>query len=98
MGACIGVCCFDTHRDVPDAMLKAFGTDADTFFHVFRDKWQVDLEGINLWRLREAGIREEHLDKNGLCTACNDHLYWSHRRTGDARGVQGALISLKGAK
>lgn len=96
MGACIGPCCFDTHRDVPDAMLEAFGPPADTFFHAFQGKWQVDLEGTNLWRLREAGIREEHLDALQLCTACNDDLYWSHRRTGDARGVQGALIALKG--
>lgn len=99
IGAGIGPCCFDTHRDVPDALLDAFGPAVDTFFHVFRDKWQVDLEGTNLWRLREAGIREEHLDAIGICTACHgEQLYWSHRRNGDARGVQGALIALKGER
>lgn len=99
IGAGIGVCCFDTHRDVPDAMLEAFGPDAEMFFHAFRGKWQVDLEGMNLWRLREMGIREEHLDTIGICTACNgEQLYWSHRRNGEARGVQCALISLKEGK
>ena len=99
IGAGIGPCCFDTHWDVPEAMLAAFGPDADTFFHAFRGKWQVDLEGINLWRLREAGILEEHLESIGLCTACHgEALYWSHRRDGDARGVQAALIALKGER
>lgn len=99
IGAGIGPCCFDTHRDVPDALLDAFGPAVDTFFHAFRGKWQVDLEGTNLWRLREVGIREEHLDTIGICTACHgEQLYWSHRRNGDARGVQGALIALKGER
>lgn len=96
MGAVIGPCCFDTNEDVPQAMLKAFGPDADTFFHVYQKKWQVDLEGTNLWRLRGAGIKEEHLETIGVCTSCNDQMYWSHRRDGEARGVQGALIALKG--
>lgn len=98
IGAAIGPCCFETHDDVPDAMFKAFGDEAEAFLHPFKGKWQVDLEGLNLWRLREAGIIEEHLDAMGICTACHKELYWSHRRTGDERGVQGALISLKGEK
>ena len=52
-----------------------------------------------LQSLREMGIREEHLDTIGICTACNgEQLYWSHRRNGEARGVQCALISLKEGK
>lgn len=96
IGAGIGPCCFETDRDVPDAMLSAFGTDADAFIHPFGEKWSVDLQGINQWQLREAGIRAEHMDVNGMCTACHGELYWSHRRSGDARGVHGALIALKG--
>lgn len=96
-----GICptCFETHRDVPDAMLEAFGPGADPFLHAFGDKWQVDLEGINRWRLREAGICEEHLESMGVCTSCHgEQLYWSHRRDGDARGVQAAMIALKGER
>ena len=98
IGAGIGPCCFETHDDVPDAMLAAFGRDVDAFFERYNGKWKVDLQGINLWRLRQAGIGVEHLDTIGLCTACNGDLYWSHRKTGDARGVQGALIGLKGER
>ena len=96
VGAGIGPCCFETDYDVPEAMLKAFGRDVDAFFHPFGEKWSVDLQGINLWQLREAGIKADHMDANGICTACHSELYWSHRRCGDSRGVQGALIGLKG--
>ena len=56
----------------------------------------VDLQGINLWQLRRAGIRPEHIDACELCTACHSELYWSHRKMGDRRGVQAALIGLRG--
>ena len=98
IGAGIGPCCFETDADVPDAMLTAFGDQAQTFFSKKDKKWMVDLAGINRWRLRSAGIAAEHIEALGICTACRGELYWSHRVTGDQRGVQGALIGLRGAK
>lgn len=97
MGAGIGPCCFETDRDVPQAIAAAFGGGAEAFCRERQGKWLVDLRGINLWRLREAGIRAEHMDASGLCTACRSELYWSHRRMGEKRGVQAALIGLRGA-
>ena len=32
---------------------------------------------------------------SGICTACRPDLFWSHRKMGDQRGVQVAVISLK---
>ena len=32
---------------------------------------------------------------SGICTACRPDLFWSHRKMGDQRGVQAAVISLK---
>jgi len=93
IGAGIGPCCFETHNDVPDAMSAAFGAGAADFIFPRGEKWTVDLKGINAWRLREAGLRE--IDICPLCTACHPELYWSHRKAGDKRGVQGALIGLR---
>lgn len=94
IGAGIGPCCFETHDDVPDAMRAAFGEGVEAYIAPKGAKWTVDLKEINAWRLREAGVREEHIDICPTCTACNTDLYWSHRVTGDKRGVQGALIGL----
>lgn len=98
IGAGIGSCCFETHEDVPDAMRDAFGSGADAFLRPVAGKWRVDLLGINRWQLRRSGICAEHLDAMDCCTACHSDLYWSHRKTGNARGVQGALIALRGAR
>lgn len=96
VGAGIGQCCFETDDDVPDAMLSAFGDGAQAYFEKRGAKWHIDLQGINLWQLRSAGITQEHLDACRLCTACRSDLYWSHRMMGEKRGVQAAMIGLRG--
>ena len=96
VGAGIGPCCFETHDDVPNAMRSAFGGGAEDYIRPRGEKWTVDLKGLNAWRLREAGVREENMDVCPTCTTCRTDLYWSHRITGDRRGVQGALIALAG--
>lgn len=95
VGAGIGPCCFETHDDVPDAMRKAFGSGVEAYIRPRGKKWTVDLKAVNAWRLREAGVREAHIDVCPACTACHTDLYWSHRAAGDRRGVQGALIGLR---
>ena len=95
IGAGIGPCCFETHDDVPDAMRKAFGGGVEAYIRPRGKKWTVDLKAVNAWRLREAGVREAHIDVCPACTACHTDLYWSHRAAGDRRGVQGALIGLR---
>ncbi len=94
LGPCIGPCCFETDGDVPAAMTAALGADAASCLERRGPKWHVDLAGLNrLWLLR-AGLLPEHIDLCGLCTACRPDLFWSHRKMGEARGVQGALIAL----
>lgn len=95
VGPGIGPCCFETHDDVPDAMRGAFGGGAEAYIRPRGAKWTVDLKGVNVWRLREAGVRPEHIDICSACTACRTDLYWSHRVAGSKRGLQGALIGLK---
>ena len=96
IGAGIGPCCFETHDDVPDALRKAFGPGVEPYIAPRGEKWTVDLKAINAWRLRESGVQANYIDICSLCTSCRTDLYWSHRRTGDKRGVQGALIALRG--
>lgn len=94
IGPCIGKCCFETDSDVPSAMRRALGQDAEPFLDAKEgDKWQVDLGGLNrLWLLR-SGLREEHIQDSGLCTACHPELFWSHRKMGEARGLQVGMIA-----
>lgn len=101
IGPCIGRCCFETRRDVPDAMLAALGADA--LPAIERDPgnapygpsahFHVDLKLLNEIWLRRAGV--EDIDVCGECTACLPDRYWSHRRLGNQRGSMAAVILLK---
>jgi len=93
LGPCIGQCCFETDGDVPAAMREALGEAAEPYLERRGPKWHVDLEGLNrLWLLR-AGLLPEHIEASSLCTACRPDLFWSHRKMGEARGVQCAAIT-----
>jgi len=92
LGPCIGPCCFETDGDVPQAMGAALGAEAEEYLVRRGEKWHVDLAGLNrLWLLR-SGVSPEKIDVSGLCTACHPDLFWSHRKMGEARGVQAAVI------
>ena len=94
LGPCIGPCCFETDGDVPEAMRAALGADAEPYLERRGQKWHVDLAGLNRQWLLRAGLTPEHVDVCGLCTACRPDLFWSHRKMGEARGVQAAMIAL----
>ena len=93
IGPNIGFCCFETHEDVPNAMLEAFGPEAGAFIRKKGDKYYVNLKEINALVLRRAGVRQ--IDISTACTVCECHRYWSHRVTGGLRGSQGAIIVCK---
>ena len=93
IGPCIGPCCFETHRDVPDAMIEALGEAA---LPAIRDdqngKFHVDLKRLNAIWLARAGVKI--IDISTDCTACQPDRFWSHRRVGNARGSLAAVILL----
>lgn len=93
IGAAIGSCCFETDDDVPAALRDALGDEANAYMERRGRKWHVDLKGLNAHWLRSIGV--QHIDICDHCTACRPDLYWSHRKMGEARGVQAAMIALQ---
>ncbi len=94
VGPGISRCCFETGDDVPAAMVSALGDEADPFLIREGGKWRVDLKGLNACFLRRTGIPAERVEASELCTACRPDLFWSHRRLGEERGSQAAVIAL----
>ena len=90
IGPNIATCCFETDRDVPEALEKTYG--AALREHVFPkgEKYYVNLKAVNALALRRAGVTQIEISDH--CTACNLRMYWSHRKMGDRRGSQGAII------
>ena len=95
IGPCIGQCCFETDRDVPEAMLSAFGEEITPYIRAEGQKFYLDLKAINALSLRRAGV--QHIDISTDCTVCQCHRFWSHRVTRGQRGAQGAIILCKEA-
>ena len=93
IGPAIGQCCFETDGDVPEALRRALGCEAEPFMTWNGRKWHIDLKAVNALWLQKAGV--QHIDICEDCTCCRTDLYWSHRKTGLQRGEQAALIALR---
>ena len=96
IGPNIGACCFETDREVPDAMVEALGEAANAFIRPQGEKYYVNLKEINALWLRRAGVK--HIEISDVCTYCQHDRFWSHRFTRGQRGAQGAIIVCKEAQ
>ena len=94
IGPNIGVCCFETHEDVPGAVRAVLGQEAEDFIVPAGEKFRVDLKGVNAALLRRAGV--SHIEVSCECTACRPDRFWSHRRVGNDRGSLAAIIVREG--
>lgn len=90
IGPNIGACCFQTGKEVPEAMIAAFGRDAAPFIRPVCEKFHLDLKKINALTLQNAGVTQ--IDISDDCTMCQPGRFWSHRVHGAGRGSQGAII------
>ena len=96
IGPNLGACCFQTDGDVPQAMIKAFGREAEKWIRPENEKFYVNLKEINAHALGRAGVAR--IEVSPECTLCSHDRYWSHRYTKGVRGSQGAIICCKEAK
>lgn len=96
IGPNIGVCCFETHEDVPNAVRAVLGEEAEGFIVPSGEKFRVDLKGVNAALLRRAGVK--HIEVSCDCTACQPDRFWSHRRVGNDRGSLAAIIVCEGGE
>ena len=71
------------------------GAAAESYTEARGHKYFVALAGLTRQWLLRAGLAPAHTEVSGICTACHPELFWSHRKMGDRRGVQAAVISLK---
>lgn len=96
IGPGISRCCFETHEDVPQAMWAALGKQVDLMIYKLPNgKYLVDLKAINALWGQLAGVPKTQIEQSDACTSCLQNLFWSHRHTGEARGVMSAVIQLQ---
>ena len=93
IGPNIKQCCFETNRDVPDAIRAALGQAAEPYILPKGEKFYLNLSEINAQFLRRAGVRDISIAAE--CTKCAPDRFWSARVHGNDRGSQGAVIVCK---
>ena len=81
IGPAIGPCCYEVGTEVSGRF------DADLTHDGKLDLWSAAERA-----LRAAGV--ERVDRIDLCTRDHPELFFSHRRDGRARGVQGVIGAL----
>jgi len=81
VGPAIGPCCYEVGHEVSALF------DDDLTAHGRLDLWAAAERA-----LRRAGVAV--VERVDLCTRCNPELFFSHRRSGRARGVQGVIGAL----
>jgi YfiH family protein len=78
VGPAIGPCCYEVGEEVSSLF------DEDLTVNRHLDLWTAAERA-----LERAGVA--HVERLDLCTRCNPDLFFSHRRSGRARGAQGVI-------
>lgn len=94
IGPSLGSCCFEVDKDVADLFLSE-NEDYRNFMKIRGPKYHFNLWGINKYLLMKEGINEENIEVSGICTKCNNDLFFSHRGQGGKRGLLAGILMMK---
>lgn len=100
IGPCVGVCCYEVGEEVYESVKRLFDFKGmeNLVDNMFRNvctcsassKKKANLSEINKQLLVNFGIPEENIDVSGICTACHEDEFFSHRASG---GFSGTFVS-----
>lgn len=90
IGPSIGPCCYEVSEDLAARFEQDFGAGV---VHRTRPTPRLDLWEANARALGAAGLQADRIGRLGRCTACEHHLFFSHRRDAGATGRQVAWIA-----
>jgi YfiH family protein len=92
----IGPCCYAVGPDLVARLDRDCPAGRSWLSHR-GDGLVLDLGGLLVDRLEEAGVRRERIEVARLCTRCRGDLFYSYRRDGTESGRFGLLAMLGGS-
>jgi YfiH family protein len=93
IGPSVGPCCYEVGEEVYQAAQALPGFP--TFMRESDNgKWRFDLQSANKEQLLAAGVPPAQIVVSGLCTACHNGLFFSHRAENGKTGRFAALVCL----
>ncbi|HEY0829220.1 MAG TPA: peptidoglycan editing factor PgeF [Bacilli bacterium] len=97
IGPSIGSCCYEVDGAVMDKV-RAVLPDVlqnPSIEAIGQGKYKLDLKEVNRQFMIKAGILPTNIEISRLCTSCNTHLFYSHRREEGRTGRMAAWIGMK---
>lgn len=96
IGPSICVNCYEIGEETAQEFKKAFPADLDGNILTAREdgKYLCDLWAANRAVLLEAGLKAENIHISGVCTCCNNDIFFSHRKTQWKRGSLAAFLTM----
>lgn len=96
IGPSIGPECFQVDLDVAEEFEAEYGKSSEVVYEdTVSGKYLVDLWEANRLNLVKSGLKAENIIISGLCTCCNETLFFSHRRDKGQTGSMAALMTIK---
>ncbi len=98
---CIGPSICKDHFEVGEEVIDEYDREfdekwqGDLYYRKDNGRYQLDLWKANEIILKEAGVRDDHIQVTDICTYCNPDYLFSHRRTGRDRGSLAAFLCIK---
>ena len=86
--------CYEVDMPVIKRLKENIGFWRDVTVSLGKGKFLFDLQRTNRALLCSAGVKDENITESGLCTRCNEELFYSYRREGKNTGSLAALLQL----
>ena len=86
--------CYEVDEPVISRLRENIQSWRDVITPLGKDRYLLDLQLTNRIVLQKAGIRYANITDSGLCTMCNEELFYSYRREGKDTGSLAALLQL----
>jgi len=95
VGPSIGPCCYEVDEPVICRFRESHLDCQEFAAAVSPGKWKLNLWEANRFILLEAGLKPANIITAGICTACNNELFFSYRAQAGKAGRMASLIMLK---
>ncbi len=91
----IGPCCYEVDQPVVNLFRKSFPDWGMFIKPKCSGRWNLDLWEANKRILIDSGVPEDNISVAGLCTSCNNDLFFSYRAESGRTGRLAGLLMLK---
>jgi YfiH family protein len=95
IGPSIGPCCYEVDEKVMAPLRESFRDWPEMVNPGGNGRFLLDLWETNRNTLLKAGVRPQNISVMGVCTACNEDKFFSHRKSNGKAGRMMGIIMLR---